>query len=319
MFSNSAVNAAYAGLLGLLIGGFLNVVIYRTPAMMYRDWLAESIGNLMPSPDAPTLWSLVFGGKTHTPAELETAADKAARQIESLPVLNLSQPRSRCGSCGHTIAWYQNIPVLSYAWLRGKCSACKAHISIRYPLVELIVAALFAVAGYRFGLSLSTAFWAAFVALLVCQFLIDLDTQLLPDSLNYALLWLGLTGAALGLTGVPLSSAVWGVVAGYLSLWSVFHAYRIVTGKEGMGYGDFKLLAALGAWFGADYVFALILMSSLVGAILGLTLLLVGKLAHKNIPISFGPFLAGAGLVCFVVGPEEVRHLVPFVFPFATH
>lgn len=316
MLSVSIINAACAGVLGLLIGSFLNVVIYRMPVMMYRDWLGESVGNLMPSAATPSLWSLVFGAKAHAPSALEAAATLAATEIESLSPLSLSLPRSRCGNCGHAIAWYENIPVLSYLLLVGKCSSCKTHISIRYPMVELIVAGLFAVASYRFGLSPAAALWAAFAALLVCQFLIDLDTQLLPDSLNYTLLWLGLAGAAIGWTGVPLSSAVWGAIAGYLSLWSVYHAYRLITGKEGMGYGDFKLLAAMGAWFGADYLFALILVSSMVGAVLGLALLFFGKLANKNIPISFGPFLAGAGLVCFVIGPETVRHLVPFVFPF---
>jgi leader peptidase (prepilin peptidase)/N-methyltransferase len=318
MLSLSMINAGCAGFLGLLIGSFLNVVIYRTPIMMYRDWLGESVGNLMPAGDTPTLWALVFGPKMRAPDALETAATLAAVQIENLAPLNLSRPRSRCGTCGHTIAWYENIPVLSYLLLRGKCSACKTHISVRYPLVELTVAALFAVVGYRFGITPAAGLWAAFVALLVCQFLIDLDTQLLPDSFNYALLWLGLIGAAAGWTNVPLSSAVWGAVAGYLSLWSVYHAYRLATGKEGMGYGDFKLLAALGAWLGADYLFAIILVASMVGAVLGLTLLYIGKLANKDIPISFGPFLAGAGLVCFVVGPETVRHLIPFVFPFTS-
>ena len=141
----------------------------------------------------------------------------------------------------------------------------------------------------------------------MCQFLIDLDTQLLPDSLNYLLLWLGLIGAALGWTGVSLGMAVWGAVFGYLSLWAVYHLFRLATGKEGMGYGDFKLLAALGAWLGADYLVAIILVSSLVGSVLGLALLVVGKLAHKDIPISFGPFLAGAGLVCLVLGPDAVQ------------
>ncbi len=322
MLSTSMIHAGCAGVLGLLIGSFLNVVIYRTPVMMYRDWLVESIGNLRPSThltSGPTLWELVFGPQSRAPEALETAATLAVAQIESLPPLNLSRPRSRCGHCGHAIAWYENIPVVSFLLLRGQCSACKTSITLRYPLVELTVAGLFAVAGYRFGISPAAALWAAFAALLVCQFLIDLDTQLLPDSLSYALLWLGLIGAASGWTGVPLGSAVWGVVAGYLSLWSIYHAYRLVTGKEGMGYGDFKLLAALGAWLGADYLFAIILVSSLVGAVLGLSLLFAGKLAHKDIPISFGPFLAGAGLVCFVIGPDTVRQWVPFAFPFTAH
>ena len=308
-------DAALAGVLGLLIGSFLNVVIYRTPVMMYRDWLADAVANLMSSKDAPSLWSLVFGPKTVPPEGLEAAADKAATAIESLPPFDLTRPASRCGACGHKIRWYQNIPVLSYLFLRGRCASCKTSISPRYPLVELITGVLFALCGYRFGLTPTGALWAAFAALLICQFLIDFDTQFLPDSLNYTLLWLGLIGAAMGWTGVALNSAVWGAVFGYLSLWLVYHGYRLVTGKEGMGYGDFKLLAALGAWLGADYLIAIILVSSLVGAVIGLTLRFAGKLAHKDIPIAFGPFLAGAGLVCLVIGPGLVRQWIPFAFP----
>jgi len=308
-------DAALAGVLGLLIGSFLNVVIYRTPVMMYRDWLADAVANLMSSKDAPSLWSLVFGPKSVPPEGLEAAADKAATAIESLPPFDLTRPASRCGACGHKIHWYQNIPVLSYLFLRGRCASCKTSISPRYPLVELITGALFALCGYRFGLTPTGALWAAFAALLICQFLIDFDTQFLPDSLNYTLLWLGLIGAAMGWTGVALSSAVWGAVFGYLSLWLVYHGYRLVTGKEGMGYGDFKLLAALGAWLGADYLIAIILVSSLVGAVIGLALRFAGKLAHKDIPIAFGPFLAGAGLVCLVIGPGLVRQWIPFAFP----
>ena len=308
-------DAALAGVLGLLIGSFLNVVIYRTPVMMYREWLSDAVANLMTSKDVPSLWSLVFGPKATPPEGLEVAADKAAVAIEKLPPFDLTRPASRCGACGHKIRWYQNIPVLSYLFLRGSCASCKTSISPRYPLVELVTGALFALCGWRFGITPTGALWAAFAALLICQFLIDFDTQFLPDSLNYTLLWLGLIGAAMGWTGVPLSSAVWGAVFGYLSLWLVYHAYRLVTGKEGMGYGDFKLLAALGVWLGADYLIAIILVSSLVGAVIGLTLRFVGKLAHKDIPIAFGPFLAGAGLVCLVIGPELVRQWVPFAFP----
>jgi len=308
-------DAVLAGVLGLLIGSFLNVVIYRTPVMMYREWLSDAVANLMTSKDVPSLWSLVFGPKATPPEGLEAAADKAAVAIEKLPPFDLTRPASRCGACGHKIRWYQNIPVLSYLFLRGRCASCKTSISPRYPLVEVVTGTLFALCGWRFGITLTGALWAAFAALLICQFLIDFDTQFLPDSLNYTLLWLGLIGAAMGWTGVPLSSAVWGAVFGYLSLWLVYHAYRLVTGKEGMGYGDFKLLAALGVWLGADYLIAIILVSSLVGAVIGLTLRFVGKLAHKDIPIAFGPFLAGAGLVCLVIGPELVRQWVPFAFP----
>ncbi|SET69152.1 A24 family peptidase [Variovorax sp. OV084] len=315
MLVSREFDTVFAGVLGLLIGSFMNVVIYRTPVMMYRDWLADAVANLMSSKDAPSLWSLAFGPKVAPPAGLEAAADKAAAVIEAQPPFDLARPASRCGACGHKIRWYENIPVLSYVVLRGRCSSCKTPISPRYPLVELVTGALFALCAWRFGITPAGALWAAFGALLICQFLIDFDTQFLPDSLNYPLLWLGLIGAAMGWTGVPLSSAVWGAVFGYLSLWLVYHGFRLVTGKEGMGYGDFKLLAALGAWLGADYLIAIILVSSLVGAVIGVTLRIAGKLAHKDIPIAFGPFLAGAGLVCLVAGPEVVRQWIPFAFP----
>lgn len=314
------MNAAIGGVLGLLIGSFLNVVVYRTPAMMYRDWLRESADNLMaadPAQGVPTsLWQLVFGSKTPAPAQLHASAAAVGKALDGLAPLDLMRPRSRCGHCGHTIRWYENVPVLSYLVLRGRCSACKARISPRYPLVELTTGALFALCAWRWGLTPLALAWAVFAALLLCQFLIDMDTQLLPDTLNYLLLWTGLIAAALGWTA-PLDQAIWGAVAGYLVLWGFFHAYRLLTGKEGMGYGDFKLLAALGAWLGADHLLAILLLSSIVGAVLGSAMLLVGKLAHKDIPMAFGPFLAGAGLVCLIAGPDQVRHLVPFAFPFA--
>ncbi|HYP84538.1 A24 family peptidase [Variovorax sp.] len=315
MLGSQGLDAALGGVLGLLVGSFLNVVIYRTPVMMYRQWLNDAVSNLMKVDGVPSLWSLVFGAGTNTPPALEKAAGEAAEAVDALPRFDLMRPASRCGHCGAPIRFYQNVPVLSYVFLAGRCGACKTRISVRYPIVELVTGALFALCAWRFGLTATGALWAAFAALLVCQFLIDLDTQYLPDSLNYALLWLGLIGAASGLTAVPLASAVWGAVFGYLGLWLIYHAYRLATGKQGMGYGDFKLLAALGAWLGSGYLIAIVLVSSLVGALLGSILLLAGRLAHKDIPISFGPFLAGAGLVCLVLGPETVRQWIPFAFP----
>jgi len=316
------MDAALAGVLGLLVGSFLNVVIHRLPRIMYRDWLREASDNLLPADPQQgidtSLWDLVFGGKRAAPAHLHDSARAAGEALDQLPPLGLARPRSRCGHCGQPIAWYQNIPVLSYLALRGRCAHCRAAIGIRYPIVELVTAALFALCGWRWGLTPLAAAWAVFAALLVCQFLIDLDTQLLPDSLNYLLLWLGLVVAALGWT-VPLHAAVWGAACGYLILWGFYHLYRLLTGKEGMGYGDFKLMAALGAWLGADYLLAILLASSVVGAILGGTLLFIGRLRHKDIPIAFGPFLAGAGLLCLVVGPQEMRALVPFAFPLSLH
>lgn len=312
------LDAAVGGVLGLLIGSFLNVVIHRLPKMLYRGWLTDAAANLSSSQQSPSLWQLVFGHGADAPAALVTQADQALKQVDALPPLGLARPASRCGHCGHRIRWYENIPVLSFLVLRARCSGCGAPIGWRYPMVELVTGALFALCAWRFGLTVTGAAWAAFCALLVCQFMIDLDTQLLPDTLNFVLLWLGLAASASGLTGVPLASAVGGAMAGYLSLWLIFHAYRLATGKEGMGYGDFKLLAALGAWLGADYLIAIVLVSSLVGAVLGGCLLLAGRLAHKDIPISFGPFLAGAGLVCLVIGPDTVRAWAPFAFPFGT-
>lgn len=313
------LDAALGGVLGLLIGSFLNVVVYRVPAMMYRGWLRESADNLMaadPQMGVPTsLWDLVFGGKTAPPAHLYASAEAAGRALDTLTPLDLVRPRSRCRACGHQIRWYENLPVLSWLAQRGACSACGTRIGWRYPLVELATGALFALCAWRWGLGPVAAAWALFAALLLCQFLIDLDTQLLPDQLNFLLLWAGLLASALGWT-VPLSAAVWGAAAGYLVLWGFFHAYRLLTGKEGMGYGDFKLLAALGAWLGADHLLAILLLSSIVGALLGGALLLRGRLAHKDVPIAFGPFLAGAGLLCLVLGPDQVRHIAPFAFPF---
>jgi leader peptidase (prepilin peptidase)/N-methyltransferase len=317
MLFSQGVDAALAGVVGLLVGSFLNVVIYRTPVMMYRDWLFDAIGHLMTSSDGgPSLWSRALGPKSPVEVKLSAAADEAVPLLEALPPFDLARPASRCGHCGQPVRWYRNVPVLSYLLLGGRCGDCKARISPRYPIVELLTGLLFGWCGWRFGLSPTGALWAACVALLLCQFLIDLDTQYLPDSYNYLLLWLGLIGSALGLTGVPLSSAVWGAVAGYLSLWLIYHLYLRITGKEGMGYGDFKLLAALGAWFGAEFLLAIVLVSSLVGAVIGGSMLLVGKLAHKDVPISFGPFLAGAGLVCLVAGPGQIVAWLPFAFPF---
>jgi leader peptidase (prepilin peptidase)/N-methyltransferase len=317
MFVSQGVDAALAGVVGLLVGSFLNVVIYRTPVMMFRGWLFDAVGHLMTSSDGgPSLWARALGPKSAVEARLTAAADEAVPLLEALPPFDLARPASRCGHCGQPVRWYRNVPVLSYLALGGRCGDCKAPISPRYPIVELLTGLLFAWCGWRFGLSPTGALWAACAALLVCQFLIDLDTQYLPDSHNYLLLWLGLIGSALGLTGVPLNSAVWGAVAGYLSLWLIYQAYLRITGKEGMGYGDFKLLAALGAWFGAEFLLAIVLVSSLVGAVIGGTLLLIGRLAHKDVPISFGPFLAGAGLVCLVAGPARILAWLPFAFPF---
>jgi leader peptidase (prepilin peptidase)/N-methyltransferase len=276
--------AIIAGVFGLLIGSFLNVVVHRLPKMMEREWAAE-------------------------------CADYAGQPVPDAEPFNLFTPRSRCPHCGHMIRWYENIPVVSWLALRGRCSACRKPISVRYPVVEVVTCAFFVLCGMRWGLGLQGAAWAAFASLLICLFLIDMDTQILPDDLNYLLLWLGLLVATQGWT-VPLPSAVWGAALGYGVFWVIFQAFKLVTGKEGMGYGDFKLLAALGAWLGAPYLLAIILMASIVGAAIGILLLVVGKLANKDIPMPFGPYLAGAGLLALALSPAAVPLLVPFAFPF---
>jgi leader peptidase (prepilin peptidase)/N-methyltransferase len=314
MVVSPGADAALAGVLGLLVGSFLNVVVYRLPKMMYRDWLRSYLDELVPAEGIPGLWRLVFGPASNQPATLAASAESALREVDALPAFTIASPRSRCPHCGAPIHWYQNVPVISWLALRGRCATCKARISARYPIVEAVTGGLFAFCAWRFGVTLQAAFWMAFCAILVCQFLIDLDTQLLPDVLTYILLWLGLIGAALKLTGIPLESAVWGAALGYASLWLLFHAYKLATGKEGMGFGDFKLFAALGAWFGASYLLPVILLSSVVGAVLGIALIAIGKIANRHIPISFGPFLAAAGLVILVVGPQAMQEHMPFMF-----
>ncbi len=281
-----AVNIALFGLLGLLVGSFLNVVIHRVPKMLEAEWAAN-------------------------------CAELAGQESVSSESFNLMRPPSRCPSCQTPIRWYQNIPVFSYVALRGKCGQCKAPISLRYPIIELFTAFVFAAIAHQKGLAPASLVWSAFACLLIAQFFIDFDTQLLPDDLNYLILWLGLIGSAMGWTTVPLASAVWGAVFGYLSLWTVFQVHYRLTGKQGMGHGDFKLLAGLGAWFGSEYLVALILLSSVVGSLIGGTLLVLGRLANRDIPIPFGPFLAGAGMVALLCGPGRLESLIPFAFPFS--
>lgn len=314
MLVSPGVDAALAGVLGLLVGSHLNVVIYRLPRMMYREWMEESLSNLQSLPGLPSLWSLVFGPGQETPRELEAAATAGDKQLKALPAFTLAGPASRCPKCGTPIRWYQNVPVLSYIALRGKCAACGNPISPRYPIVESVTGALFAFCAWKFGVTWEAALWMAFCSLLLCQFLIDLDTQLLPDVLTYLLLWLGLAGSALKLTGVPLTEAVWGAILGYGVLWVIFQAYKLATGRIGMGHGDFKLLAALGAWLGASYLLPIVLLSSVVGAVLGIALIAIGKIANRHIPISFGPFLAATGILVLVLGPQAVHDYFPFAF-----
>jgi len=267
-----------AGLLGLLLGSFLNVVIHRLPKMLERQW-------------------------AHECAELSGNSPE-----ESAPY-NLVVPRSACTSCGHQIAWYENIPVLSYLFLRGRCSACGGSISSRYPMVELVMAALCAFCVSRWGWSVPAASWSGFSAAMVALAFIDWDTTLLPDDITLGLLWAGLIASASGWTALPLAASVWGAVAGYVFLWSIYWGFKLLTGKEGMGYGDFKLLAALGAWFGWQALIPLILVASVIGAIVGLIMKFRSELREGGY-VPFGPFLTGAGLLTMFTGTTSMLQWV---------
>ena len=271
-------DAALGGVIGLLLGSFLNVVIYRLPKMLEAQWAAEC-------------------------AEIS-----GKEAVEGQP-FNLMVPRSRCQQCGHQICWYENIPVLSYLFLRGKCSNCTVPISLRYPLVELATGALFYWCIWHWGATLAGLVWCGFSGAIVAMAFIDWDTTLLPDDITLPLLWAGLLAAALQWTDVPLVSAIWGAAAGYLSLWLIYWIFKLITGKEGMGYGDFKLFAALGAWFGWQALVPIILMASVIGAVVGIALKFSSGLREGGY-VPFGPFLAGAGLTAMVFGPQSILHVV---------
>jgi leader peptidase (prepilin peptidase)/N-methyltransferase len=288
-------------LLGLCIGSFLNVVIYRVPVLMERDTWVSSAVQLT---DA-TAWQRVFGAKVPPPV-LAQAYQALETDIEALPALGIAKPRSRCPACGHAIAWHENIPLLGWLRLKGKCSACGTRISARYPLVELFTGVLFGLIGWRFGAQWTTLLWCGFAAVLVALAGIDWDTTYLPDSLTLPLLWAGLIAASFGWTGLTLSQALWGAAAGYLSLWSVYWLFKLVTGKEGMGYGDFKLLAALGAWLGPAMIVPILLMASVVGAVVGLAMKARQSLREGRY-VPFGPFLVGGGLIVLLVGSKAIK------------
>lgn len=291
MVESAGVTAGLAGVLGLLVGSFLNVVIHRLPRMMERQWAAE------------------HAQYAQDMADDKAAAEAKAEAIAAPAPFNLVTPRSRCPSCGHTVRWHENIPVLSYLFLRGRCSACGTRIGMRYPLVELLTGALFAFCGHRWGLTPTAALWCGFSAALVALAFIDWDTTLLPDGITLPLLWGGLLGSALGWIAVPLPSAVWGAACGYLSLWSVYWAFKLATGKEGMGFGDFKLFAALGAWFGWEALVPMILVASVIGALVGIAMKLASSL-REGLYVPFGPFLAGAGLTAMLVGPARLMQTI---------
>lgn len=269
-----AAPAAFAGaslVFGLAVGSFLNVVIHRLPIMMERDWLAQ-------------------------------CAELRGEPAPELEPFGLALPRSRCPKCGHGITALENIPVLSYLALGGRCRACRAPIGWRYPFVEVVTGLLFAGAATHFGFGLAAGAAMLFLAALVALTGIDLDKQLLPDDITLPLLWAGLLVNLPG-TFTDLRSAVIGAAAGYLSLWAVYWGFKLATGKEGMGYGDFKLLAAIGAWLGWQSLPVVILGSSFVGACVGIGLIVLAR-HGREVPIPFGPYLAIAGGIALFWGPS---------------
>jgi leader peptidase (prepilin peptidase)/N-methyltransferase len=284
-------------ILGLLVGSFLNVVIHRLPVMLKRDWRQQSVEIL-------SEWS----GEKEVPGELaqmRTGLEKLGPALSAAPAYNLIVPRSACPRCGHRIGALQNIPVVSYLVLRGRCAGCNARISPRYPVIEAFTGLVSAFVGWHFGFSLAALAGLLFAWALIAAAVIDLDTQLLPDDITLPLTWLGLS---LNLWGAltTLESAVIGAVAGYLALWSVYWTFKLATGKEGMGFGDFKLLAAIGAFLGWKMLPAVILLSSLVGALVGIGLIALAR-HGRNIPIPFGPYLAAAGLLALFFGEDLNR------------
>jgi leader peptidase (prepilin peptidase)/N-methyltransferase len=267
-------------LFGLLIGSFLNVVVYRLPVMAQRE-----LDNYI--------------------------AHEAGKELPHQGRFNLMVPRSACPHCGHRITALENIPIVSWLFLRGKCSSCKAPISARYPVVEAVTGLLSAVLVWKLGSGWLGLAGLVFTYFLIAMTLIDYDTKTLPDDLTYPLLWLGLLINLNG-TIVPLRDAVIGAMAGYVSLWAVYWLFKLVTGKEGMGYGDFKLLAALGAWMGWAMLPTIIILSSVVGALVGVSLIVFAR-RDRNNPIPFGPYLAAAGMIALLYGTPLTRYAQGFL------
>ncbi|MCE2948770.1 MAG: A24 family peptidase [Betaproteobacteria bacterium] len=271
--SEPALWIGIAVLFGLSIGSFLNVVVYRLPKMMEREWAAQ-------------------------------CAELSGQAPEEQPTFNLAKPRSRCPSCSVPIGALQNLPLVSWIALRGRCAACGVAIPKRYPLVELATGAIAGFLAWHYGFGPAAVLAFVFCATLLALALIDFDTQLLPDGLTLPLIWAGLLVNIWGVFA-PLQEAVVGAVAGYLSLWTVYWAFKLVTGKEGMGYGDFKLLAAIGAWLGWQALPLVILLSSLAGAVIGIGLIAAARLG-RSVPMPFGPYLVIAGAVALVWGDAIV-------------
>lgn len=294
-------------LLGLCVGSFLNVVAHRLPKVLEREWWLDMAEHQLGDAEA---WHRVSGAKGAPPQALGQAAKAIADALAALPALSLSRPRSRCPHCAHVLRWHENLPLLGWLRLKGRCACCGKAISKRYPLVELATGVLFAACGWKFGAQPATLLWCAAVALMVAMALIDLDTTYLPDDLTLPLIGLGLFGAGMGWTGTSLEAAAWGALAGYGALWLLAYSYKKLRGVEGMGEGDFKLLAGLGALLGWQLLPSIVLLASAVGAVVGIGLIAFG--GHKReVPIPFGPYLVGGGIAAMFFGPSLTRMWLP--------
>ena len=294
--------------IGLCIGSFLNVVVHRLPLMLERQWLADVQAMLQDR--AGLQRTLGAGLDTASIEHLQEGGERIGNALAQLPALSLSRPRSRCPACGTQLGWHHNLPILSWLVLRGRCAACRAPISRRYPLVEAGTALAFGLIGWVFGPTATSVVYCVAAALLIAMALIDLDTTLLPDSLTYALLGLGLFSAWMGWTPLRLENAALGVLFGYGSLWALTTFYALLRGVRGMAEGDFKLLAALGALLGVAQLLPIVLLASVVGAAVGIFLVLA-RGHQREVPIPFGPYLAGGGLAAMFFGPQLLRWWLP--------
>ncbi len=283
--NNSTVLIVLSIVLGLLVGSFLNVVIYRVPVMLQREWRQQCCEFL----------------------ELDEKKFSKDDPTAKHKVFNLVKPDSHCPQCNAPVRAWQNIPILSYVMLHGKCAGCQKPISMRYPVIELVTGLLSGLVAWQFGATWLTLAFLVLTWSLISLTMIDFDHQLLPDNITLPLLWLGLlVNTLLPETTVSAADAVLGAIIGYLSLWSLYWIFKLLTGKEGMGYGDFKLLGALGAWMGWQSLLLIVILSSLVGAVVGIALLLF-RGRDRNIPIPFGPYLAGAGFIAMLWGDALTR------------
>jgi leader peptidase (prepilin peptidase)/N-methyltransferase len=299
ILSPGAPLIAFAALLGLLIGSFLNVVIHRKPVLLERLWLSDTAQYLQ---DASAM-QRVLGPLSASIPELHRIGMSLEAEVQALPALSISRPRSRCPHCGHAIRWWENIPLISWMLLRGKCSSCRARVSVRYPVVELLTGLLFAAVAWRHGAAPATIIYCLAVAIVIAAAFIDLDTTLLPDDLTLPLIATGMIAAWQGWIPVSLPDSALGALFGYLSLWAVATLYRLVRGVEGMAEGDFKLLAGLGALLGWQSLASIILLSSAVGAVVGL--FMIAARGHgRHVPIPFGPYLAGGGVAALFFGTQ---------------